>query len=342
MEKNVRDLIYLLSCAVDSKTPDKAKIAEMDLERLYSIAKAHSVSAAAGIALSKAGISNDHFRNAYNQSLRRSVIFDAERSRLLNELEKQKIWYMPLKGSLLKDYYPVAGMREMADADILFDKERHDDLREIMLAAGFKPENKEKNHHDAYMKPPILNFEMHTTLFSHHADEKLRSYYSDISRLLIRDEDNEYGYHMSENDLYIYLTAHEYNHFRVGGTGLRSLMDNYVFLREKGDSLDKEYVAEQLRQTGMTDYDNKHRELAYKLFSSAGSAELTPEEESFLQKYVSSGTYGTFSNKARNAIENLSSDGKKHSKFYYIRRRMFPDIKYMNKHFFKFSRQLFE
>lgn len=338
MEKNVRDLIYLLSCAVDEKTPDKAKIEGMDLDRLYSMAKYHSVAAAASVALRSAGVEDERFSKAFNQSVRRTVIFDAERTKILSELEKHKIWYMPLKGSLLKDMYPVVGMREMSDNDILFNKDKHDELREIMLAAGYNPENKEKNHHDAYMKPPVLNFEMHTTLFSHHADEKLRSYYSDISRLLVKDEGNDYGYHMSDEDFYIYMTAHEFNHFNVGGTGLRSLMDAYIFMCEKRDTLDKAYLAEQFEKAGLTDYEKNRSELADKLFSSAGAAELTTGEETLLERYASSGTYGNYLNKAKKAIDNLSADGKKHSKAYYIFRRVFPDLKHMKKHFPQFFR----
>lgn len=32
---------------------------------------------------------------------------------------------------------------------------------------------------------------------------------------------------MSDNDYYIHMTAHEYNHYSQGGTGLRSLLDRY-------------------------------------------------------------------------------------------------------------------
>ena len=40
-----KDLIYLLSCAVNGITPDNARVQAMDLERLYRLAKFHTVRA---------------------------------------------------------------------------------------------------------------------------------------------------------------------------------------------------------------------------------------------------------------------------------------------------------
>lgn len=47
----------------------------------------------------------------------------------------------------------------------------------------------------------------------------------------------------------IYMIAHEYKHFSKGGTGLRSLLDTYVFLRHCDETLDKEYVESELKKT---------------------------------------------------------------------------------------------
>ena len=38
-----KDLIYLLSCAVNGITPNRSRVQAMDLERLYRLAKFHTV-----------------------------------------------------------------------------------------------------------------------------------------------------------------------------------------------------------------------------------------------------------------------------------------------------------
>ena len=97
-----KDLIYLLSCAVNGITPDTAKVQAMDLERLYRLAKLHTVRAAVCIALKRAGVHDKQFDQAYKKAVRKNIYLDMERTAILSDFEKQGIWYMPLKCSVLK------------------------------------------------------------------------------------------------------------------------------------------------------------------------------------------------------------------------------------------------
>ena len=174
-------------------------------------------------------------------------MLDVERTAISEELEKNGIWYLPLKGSILKDLYPENGMREMADNDVLYDSTKQQKVKELMLSMGYAAESVGKHHHDTYMKPPVLNFELHTVLFGANSGS-LYAYYREPQRLMIQDEGKKFGYHMSDEDFYVYVTAHEYKHFSSGGTGIRNLLDCYVFVKTKGDSLDWDHITEQCRQ----------------------------------------------------------------------------------------------
>ena len=92
---------------------------------------------------------------------------------------------MPLKGSVLKDLYPENGMREMSDNDILFDASKREQSKVIMLSHSYTVEHYGEIYHDAYHKPPVLNFELHTVLFGEeYVNELIFMYYVDIKRLL--------------------------------------------------------------------------------------------------------------------------------------------------------------
>ena len=69
MKDIYKDLIYLLSCAVNGITPDTARVQAMDLEPLYRLAKFHTVRAAVCIALKRAGIEDKAFYQAYTMLL---------------------------------------------------------------------------------------------------------------------------------------------------------------------------------------------------------------------------------------------------------------------------------
>ena len=166
-----QDVIYLASCAVNNKIPDKEKTADMDLDAVYSYADRHMIGAMVAFALEGAGISDKHSNEAIAKSLRKSVLFDKEWGCIKEHFEKEGIWYMPLKGAVLKDMYPKYGMREFADYDILIDSTRAYDVKNIMEKLGYHTRFFNVSNHDVYYKAPMISFEMHTALFSPHRVE---------------------------------------------------------------------------------------------------------------------------------------------------------------------------
>lgn len=125
--KAVNELIYLASCAVNGIVPASERIQVMDLEAVRDLSRFHSLSSVAYVAVEMAHPSGtdellaswetEHFHSVYTETT-----YDYERSELLNYCEEKGIWYLPLKGIILKDFYPEMGMRQMSDNDILFDE----------------------------------------------------------------------------------------------------------------------------------------------------------------------------------------------------------------------------
>ena len=331
MNETQRNLIYLLSCAANGITPDKEKVQGMDPEKLHRLAVFHSVSGAVCIALQMAGVENGQFIGSYKKAVRRNVYLDIERAAILADLEQQGIWYMPLKGAVLKDLYPQNGMREMADNDILYDAGKSTQVREIMLSQGYTVKKFGRWHHDVYEKPPVLNMEMHTGFFSEKSSDLLSIYYSDVRRFLRKDDGNRFGYHFSDEDFYVYMTAHEWNHYRKNGTGIRSLMDCFVYCKVKGNSLDWEYIEEQCRQLGTADFERERRSLAGKVFSAESLPALNAAETEMLTQYLAAGTYGKIENELDQKLKNQSKAG-------YLLSGIIPDMEYM-KHSVPFVRR---
>ena len=159
------DVAWLAGCSVRQEVPDRRRLSGVKRKNLLAAAERHKLVSAIGMALESAGIRDPDYVKATAAVQRRIAILDADRAAVLNRLEEAGIWYMPLKGAVLKDLYPRFGMREMADNDILFDAERAGDVRRIMTGLGFSVEEYDEGNHDAYHKRPVSNFEMHRTLF---------------------------------------------------------------------------------------------------------------------------------------------------------------------------------
>ncbi len=226
----VNTLVYICACAINEMEPDKGKITSLNLQNLYEVAQEHMLAGICGQVISKAGVTNRDFKNAVALAQRKAVILNNEYSAIASSLVAAGIWFMPIKGAVIKDLYPKFAMREMADYDVLFDASKADELRSIMEDLGFRTESFGYQNVDDYRKPPVSNFEMHRTLFGKQHDEKFYEYYLDVKHRLIND--SGYKFSFTPEDFYVYMIAHEYKHYSVYGTGLRSLLDTYVFLRK--------------------------------------------------------------------------------------------------------------
>jgi len=317
--RNASDMLYLTICAINEEIPDVQRVKQMDLTHLFKISEKHTLTACVAYALESADIHEHTFTQAKEKAIRKNILLDAERKKILQCLEQEKIWYLPLKGAILKDWYPKIGMRQMSDNDILFDASFRSKVKDLMLSRGFTCVHFGDSNDDAYFKPPIHNFEMHNALFTIAHGKELCDYYQDIKSKLIQDTGTSYGYHFKNEDFYIYLTAHEYKHFCKGGTGIRSLTDAYIFMKKFEDSLDWDYLKPELQKLNLTEYEQKRRTLAKKLFL---HETLTQEEEMMLNYYKSSGAYGTLEHAVTN---NLIKNGKG-SKVKYLFWRVFPPM----------------
>ena len=60
---------------------------KMDLSGVFAVAKAHSLTAIAAYALESAGIYDNAFEEEKNKAIRKEIILDSERERVLAELE---------------------------------------------------------------------------------------------------------------------------------------------------------------------------------------------------------------------------------------------------------------
>ncbi len=316
--KTAMDLIYLVSCAVNNVIPDAQRCGEMDDEAVYSLANRHMLSAAAAFALKKVMPLPNHWHNAIGNSMRRLVIYHAERSKILREFDERGIRYLPLKGIILKGIYPKPEMREMSDNDILCDGEKMGEIKSVMNSLGFTCVEFGKKHHDVYHKG-LTRFEMHSKPFSRAEYPEGFSYYATIKKRLIKDDNNSCGYHMTDEDFYIYCVKHIYKHFSKAGTGLRSLLDIYILNKVKGMSLDRGYISSELDHFGLREYELKTRQLAENVFSLQPLSESEKEELAF---YAYSGTYGKIETLVAN---NLGKDDSKKTKRRYLLRRIFPN-----------------
>lgn len=336
MTKTSEHLLYLMACALQGVSAREEVLADADLKQLLIMARKHSVASMVCMALEKTAIfanadeaTKKQWIDAKNKAIRKNMLLDAERKTILHELETQGIWYMPLKGSILKDWYPKPGMREMADNDILFDASKRKEVKAIFQGRGYTVKEYNKSNHDEYEKPPIYNFEMHVELY-HKIYDTFNEKYADVKQRLIPDAEVPYRFHFTPEDFYVFVIAHAYKHYSSSGTGIRTLADIYIMNQKLGGTMNWEYVDSELRGLGIFSYECESRELAQKLFGIAElptEANLSEAEQQMLAYYLGASTYGTIENRTLNQMQKLQPDGgaiTAHTKRKYLLSRIFP------------------
>lgn len=319
--QKMRTIAYLAGCVVRGEQPDASRVGEADIDRLLTAATQHTLAAITAAGLEAAGIVTARTQEEVGRGIWKATRLEADWQLVRARLEEAGIWYCPLKGAVLKDLYPDYGLRQMADYDVLFDASRAEDLRDIMESAGFSTEYYDKSIHDTYHKLPVSNFEMHRALFGIGHDPALVAGFADIKERLIKDESNAYGYHMTPEDCYLYVLAHEYKHFSNGGTGLRSPLDIYVYLRRFEAEMDWSLIRERLAEIGLTDFEEEQRVFAKHLFD---EEPLSDSEEELFAYIATSMTYGTVKHRVANDLK--ARGGGLAAKLRYVRERLFPPL----------------
>lgn len=312
-------VIRLCAHAVRGETPDEGFVRGLDLELLYRAARRHLLTGIVAYALESAGVFDKNFTQAKGKAIRKVAAMDVEMTGIFEEFDRRGIWHAPLKGSVLKDLYPEVGMRQMSDHDILIDADRAEEAKRIMEERGFETVSFGMGVHDSYHKKPVCNFELHRALFSPAFNERIAAYYENVKERLIPDRDGSLGYHFSLEDFYLYVTAHECKHYSGNGTGLRSLLDTYVYLRQFEKTLDWVYVSAEAEKLGITDFERLSRNLSRKLFD---GKKLTGEEEEMLEYVLGSGTYGTLENGVKRKL-------KEKGRLRYLLGQAFPNLEHM-------------
>ena len=208
------------------------------LKEIYDICAFHSVANLAADALYKLGMSScsdeifQLFKNDQYFSLIRCEQINRELKAITEVFEKSKIRNIPLKGAVLRNFYPEPWMRTSCDIDVLVKKEELDNAINILVTELGYVFERVGDHDASLWAPSKIHIELHYILFekASNADKvilKLKDYISPA-------DGKKYQYVMNDEMFYFYHVAHMAKHFKNGGCGIRTFIDMWI-LRNKMD-----------------------------------------------------------------------------------------------------------
>ena len=255
-----KEMLKAILALIRAAFGQKAEIADdIDWEKLYLYASKHHVANIVCYALDSLKIKPekkvyDAFKTEQMRALRTDMLQEREIDAILKEYEDQNIKAVALKGFVLKGMYPLRDMRVMGDLDLLLKREDIPRGHEILIKNGYTEiveeyQDKETNPHEEYRKPPIMLLELHKFLFPKKGFEEIFDYYEHIWDRCVTVGEYKNIYRMNDEEFYIYMIFHIMKHYRLAGTGIRSILDVWVFLRDT--QIDRGYVDGVLEKLGM-------------------------------------------------------------------------------------------
>lgn len=292
------NLIELIKALLNDEQP---VLNEPSFKYIYEIAKLHSLQNILYYAIQhyqKYGYKDvnvdvlKQLTKDHQFAITRTAMQEAELELIEAKLEENKINYSVLKGSVMKYLYPSTDMRSMTDIDIYFDKTQAKDVKKILKELGYNVETYKKGNHDAYLKEPFMNIEMHRELV--HDTFEYSRYYENYFKKLIKADNSEYKYLFNDEDFYLYHITHSAKHFSQGGTGIRTIIDHYIYLKYK--ELNREYLEEELKKLDLFLYESNLTKLANFWFGNKEEKRNKEEYELMIKmsKFIfSSTTYGS-------------------------------------------------
>lgn len=286
---------YLLNLIKDflHEETGRSISAENDWEYLFEISKKHSIQGIVFQAIEK--LSDEQqppreiykkFKKAWQVGLAQEAVQRFALEEILDSLEKEKVRCLPLKGSILKSFYPSPDLRIMADIDIFYDYCQKEQVDRVLEQLGYTM--KSSGDHDAsWYCEPNLHIEMHYQLLGDNSRQK--EYYKNVWDKLHLREGKQYIYDFSWEDYYIYMMLHLAKHFYAGGSGIRSVIDVWIFLEKMEKDLKWDYIDREVEQIGLHEFENHIKKLAQIWFGDEESDEFYDKLTLYI---INSGVFG--------------------------------------------------
>ena len=264
---------------------------DFDIEAAIAVAKKHQISAlfyygalACGLAL-EPDVTEDLFQlTCQLMAFRTNQMHEI--SRLFQSFDKNKVDYMPLKGTVLKKMYPKAEMRIMSDADILIRTEQYEAIKAIMVELGYT-EKYESDHEFVWKRGKVV-IELHKRLIPSY-NKDYYAYYGDGWRLGKPISNDSTHYTMAGEDELIYIFTHFAKHYRDAGVGIKHILDIWVYKDNKKD-LNEEYILSELKKLQLDKFYKNVMDTLAVWFNNGTPTEQT---ELITRIIFDSGVYGT-------------------------------------------------
>ena len=302
-------MMALIKSAMDTNEDFSfSELSEESAKMLYKLSKSHDLTHLLTSPIEKHKvITNASYLSAFQKQTFMAVYryegIQYELDSLCGVLEAAQIPFIPLKGSILRAYYPEPWMRTSCDIDIFVEEKNLDSAIAVLKDKLQYTEHERCAHDVSLFSANGVHIELHYELIEDKRVNGASNILSNVWDYAKPVYGHCYQYKMSDEMFYFYHIAHMAKHFEIGGCGVRPFLDLWVLNhRVEYDSAKRDLL---LEQGNLLIFANASKRLSEVWFGDEAHSEITLDMENYL---IDAGVYGNSTNRV--AVAYVKKGGK--------------------------------
>lgn len=306
MDRSADILIDLIRYAVfdpDSSSVASEPISDEILVELYMLAKRHNLAGMVAHALEAQNLLQKSpvsslFRKAMFNEIYYYEKLNFTYQMLCEALEDAQIPFLPLKGTVMRQYYPQPWMRTSCDIDILVHENDIPRAKAVFTSVLSFKESGRTTHDISFYSTDRIHVELHYELIESKRAGKAGQVLERIWEHAAPVQGGSYRHKLDDAMFYFYHIAHTTKHFESSGCGIRMFLDLCLLMEPMKNS--RSQIEVLLRESGLLTFDKVACEICRVWFSGQEHTINSRKLESFI---LDGGTFGT--------RENIDITGKR-------------------------------
>ncbi len=261
------------------------------LAPMLELAKKHDLAHLVANACTNAGVlGSDEVSEAYRKEFMVAFYKSQQQSHALEQVSRQfdglGIPYIPLKGAVIRRFYPQSWMRSSCDIDILIRPSDTQGALGCLTELGYRLQKDTSNHDYSLFSPQGVHLELHFSLIQEACPKKANLLLEQAWAYSLPN-----GRELTGEMFILYHIAHMAKHFILGGCGIRPFLDLWV-LREQMP-VDAKALEALLLEADLLEFYRGVQAVVEVWFENKPHTQVTAQMEEFI---LTGGVYGTQAN----------------------------------------------
>ena len=308
-QNEIKVFFAILRSAIDGSKLNDDELQAYSYDRLPSFLKLsakHDVVHLLSFGLKKndlIGKENNDIEKYILKAVYRYEKLRYEYEKLCDVLEKAQVPFLPLKGSVIRKFYPEEWMRTSCDIDILVHENDSENAKSVLVKKCRYTYHEKGSHDISLFTPTGVHVELHYDLVedgrANDSSKVLKNIWSKVSK----HKGQEYWCEMPDEIYYFYHIAHMAKHFEDGGCGIRPFIDLWILDNIKESNNEKRNLL--LNQGRLLKFAEAARKLSRIWFENEKYDFTSQQMEDYILR---GGVYG--SNENRITVQQQKKGGR--------------------------------